>query len=36
VERPTRSGGGQGYQITGPHELLVPLLAWAVALQLDA
>jgi hypothetical protein len=35
VERPTRSGGGQGYQITGPHELLVPLLAWAVALQLD-
>lgn len=31
VERPTRSGGGRGYQITGHHELMVPLLAWAVA-----
>ena len=30
VERPTRTGGGQGYQITGHHELMVPLLAWAV------
>ena len=31
VERPTRSGGGTGYQITGHHEIMVPLLAWAVA-----
>jgi hypothetical protein len=30
VERPTRTGGGQGYQITGHHELMVPLLAWGV------
>jgi hypothetical protein len=35
VERPTRTGGGRGYQITGHHELLVPLLAWAVAARLD-
>ncbi len=34
VERPTRSGGGHGYQITGPHELLIPLIAWAVAERL--
>ncbi|MEJ2678673.1 MAG: hypothetical protein P8174_06315 [Gemmatimonadota bacterium] len=30
VERPTRTGGGEGYQITGHHEIMVPLLAWAV------
>jgi hypothetical protein len=30
VERPTRTGGGKGYQITGHHELMVPLLGWAV------
>ena len=30
VERPTRTGGGTGYQITGHHEIMVPLLAWAV------
>jgi len=30
VERPTRTGGGVGYQITGHHELMVPLLGWAV------
>ena len=30
VERPTRTGGGQGFQITGHHELMIPLLAWAV------
>jgi hypothetical protein len=35
VERPTRTGGGRGYQITGHHELMVPLLAWAVADALD-
>ena len=34
VERPTRTGGGRGYQITGHHELLVPLLAWTVASQI--
>ena len=31
VERPTRTGGGTGYQITGHHEIMVPLLGWAVA-----
>ncbi len=30
VERPTRTGGGVGYQITGHHELMMPLLAWGV------
>jgi hypothetical protein len=30
VERPTRTGGGTGYQITGHHEIMVPLLAWAI------
>jgi hypothetical protein len=35
VERPTRSGGGRGYQITGHHEIMVPLLAWAIAERLE-
>jgi hypothetical protein len=35
VERPTRTGGGSGYQITGHHEIMVPLLAWAVCSALD-
>jgi hypothetical protein len=35
VERPTRTGGGQGYQITGHHEIMVPLLAWSVASRLE-
>ena len=35
VERPTRTGGGTGYQITGHHELMVPLLAWAVVDRLE-
>jgi len=30
VERPTRTGGGSGYQITGHHEIMIPLLAWAI------
>lgn len=30
VERPTRTGGGKGYQITGHHEIMIPMLAWAV------
>jgi hypothetical protein len=29
VQRPTL-GGGQGFEITGHHEIMVPLLAWAV------
>jgi hypothetical protein len=36
VERPTRTGGGRGYQITGHHEIMVPLLAWAVADRLES
>jgi len=35
VERPV-AGGGAGYTITGHHELMIPLLAWAVAEALDA
>jgi hypothetical protein len=35
VERPARTGGGKGYQITGHHEIMVPLLAWAVAARLE-
>jgi hypothetical protein len=35
VERPTRTGGGRGYQITGHHEIMVPLLAWSVITKLD-
>ena len=34
VERPTQ-GGGRGIQLTGHHELLIPLLCWAVLDQLD-
>jgi hypothetical protein len=34
VQRPTLESGA-GYQITGHHELLIPLLAWAVASRLD-
>ncbi len=34
VQRPTQ-GNGRGYEITGHHEIMVPLLAWAVATRLD-
>jgi len=34
VERPTR-GGGVGFQLTGHHELLLPLLVWGVLDALD-
>ena len=34
VERPTRAGG-TGVQLTGHHELMLPLLAWAVREALD-
>ena len=29
VQRPTLEGG-HGYEITGHHEIMVPLLAWSV------
>jgi hypothetical protein len=35
VERPTQ-GGGRGVQLTGHHEILLPLLVWGVITQLDA
>jgi hypothetical protein len=35
VERPTL-GGGRGIQLTGHHEILIPLLCWAVLERLDA
>ncbi|MDQ2768121.1 MAG: hypothetical protein M3Y30_13305 [Gemmatimonadota bacterium] len=34
VQRPTMHGG-KGYEITGHHEIMVPLLAWAVAAAID-
>jgi hypothetical protein len=34
VERPTRQSGGRGFHITGHHEIMVPLLAWAVVERL--
>ncbi len=35
VERPTRTGGGRGYQITGHHEIMIPLLCWSVVSVLN-
>lgn len=35
VQRPTRAGG-TGYQITGHHEIMLPLLVWGVCEALDA
>jgi hypothetical protein len=35
VERPTLAGG-RGIQLTGHHEILLPLFAWAVLHELDA
>ncbi|MEO7366671.1 MAG: hypothetical protein ABIZ36_01860 [Gemmatimonadaceae bacterium] len=34
VMRPT-AGGGKGYEITGHHEIMVPLLTWSVIDRLD-
>jgi hypothetical protein len=34
VQRPTLAGGS-GYEITGHHELMVPLLAWGVVEKLE-
>lgn len=36
VQRPTRTGGGEGYRITGHHEIMIPLLAWAVEAYLSS
>lgn len=35
LQRPTRAGGGEGYAITGHHEIMIPLLAWAVEAYLS-
>jgi len=35
VERPTLAGG-RGIQLTGHHEILFPLISWAILAQLDA
>ena len=35
VQRPTLEGGA-GYEITGHHEMMVPLLAWAVVDELSS
>ena len=35
VERPTLAGEGRGIQLTGHHEILIPLLFWAVLESLD-
>jgi hypothetical protein len=34
VQRPTMQSG-KGYEITGHHEIMVPLLAWAVVAELE-
>jgi hypothetical protein len=34
VQRPVLAGG-QGFEITGHHEIMVPLLAWAIIDALD-
>jgi hypothetical protein len=34
VQRPTRAGGA-GYQLTGHHEIMVPLLVWGVVEELS-
>src|SRR5207249_10371925 len=34
VERPTLAGG-RGIQLTGHHEILVPLIAWAVLARME-
>jgi hypothetical protein len=35
VQRPTLAGGS-GFEITGHHELMVPMLAWAVVEKLES
>ena len=36
VQRPTRTSGGEGYRITGHHEIMIPLLVWAVEAYLSS
>jgi hypothetical protein len=36
LERPTQAAGGRGLDLTGHHEILVPLLAEAVLARLPA
>ncbi|MFL5600002.1 MAG: hypothetical protein ACJ78I_06375 [Gemmatimonadaceae bacterium] len=35
VQRPTQ-GSGKGYEITGHHEIMVPLLAWGIVQALES
>jgi hypothetical protein len=35
VQRPTLHGG-KGFEITGHHELMVPLLVWSVISRIEA
>jgi hypothetical protein len=35
VQRPTLEGG-TGFEITGHHEIMIPLLAWAVAARMES
>jgi len=35
VQRPVLAGG-EGFEITGHHEIMVPMLVWAVIESLDA
>lgn len=34
VRRPTMGGSGRGYRLTGHHEIMVPLLYWAILEEL--
>lgn len=34
VRRPTMGGAGKGYRLTGHHEIMVPLLYWAILEEL--
>lgn len=34
VYRPTLTGGGKGYSFTGHHEIMLPLLVWAIKSKL--
>jgi hypothetical protein len=36
VQRPTRTGRGRGHRITGHHEVMIPLLVWAVETYLSS
>lgn len=33
LQRPTRAGGGEAFALTGHHEIMIPLLVWAVESQ---